>query len=426
MTLITNLTRSLQTAGAIVAAFLATAAQAQFGEAAGIAEAMQQDYLRRDIVLFEQGLNLDDAQRTIVDALYQDYEQAFNDGLAGMRKNIEDMREELQSQDVDRVLRRVFQPIEEWSVEKRALGDQFLENVKVVLTTEQQEQWPRFERFLFREKYLPRGQISGESLNLFHVVRDLRLNDPQTQHMQPTLDEYDVTLDQALRNRQKAFTSSQSDMLKSFSEQNPQVSLAILQRQIEVRVAVRNVNDQYIVRLAEVMPDDRRAEFKQKALERAYPRIYRPTPVQNIFAAARDLEGLDGSTRSAVAELEASYLSELAAVNTEWFNALRRWEPDEQRKRAEAFAQRMSGQQPAQIEDPTRELSVRRDEVARNYAKQLQGIMSADQFAQLPGAMRWAETPADPKGTPEAMPTGEPAPKQMSPGVKGEGDGDER
>jgi hypothetical protein len=424
--LITNLKRSLRLACACSAMCLATTSYGQFGEAAGIAEAMQQDYMRRDIVLFEQGLNLDDAQRTIVDALYQDYEQAFNDGLAGMRKSIEDMREELQSQDVDRVLRRVFQPIEEWSVEKRALGDQFLENVKVVLTTEQQEQWPKFERFLFREKYLPRGQISGESLNLFHVARDMKLNDPQTQHMQPTLDEYDIALDQALRNRQKAFTSSQGDMLKSFSEQNPQVSLAILQRQIEVRVAVRNVNDQYIDRLAEVMPDDRRPEFRQKALERAYPRIYRPTPVQNIFKAALELEGLDSGARSSVAELEAAYLAELAAVNTDWFNALRRWEPDEQRKRAEAFAQRMSGQQPAQIEDPTRELSVRRDDVSRNYARQLQSLVSPEQFAQLPGAMRWTQAPADPKGTPEAMPTGEPAPRQEAPGEKKEPAGDER
>src|SRR5688572_21882164 len=148
-----------------------SAAHAQFGEAAGIAEAMQADYLRRDIVLFQQGLTLDDSQRAIVEALYADYEQAFEDGLARMRKRIEDMREELQSQDVDRVLRIVFKPIEDWSVEKRGLGDQFMENVKVILTPEQQEQWPKFERFIYREKNLNKGTLSGESANLFYIVR---------------------------------------------------------------------------------------------------------------------------------------------------------------------------------------------------------------------------------------------------------------
>ena len=46
---------------ALIAGLLpASTARAQFGEAAGIGEAMQQDFLSRDIVLFSQGLNLDD------------------------------------------------------------------------------------------------------------------------------------------------------------------------------------------------------------------------------------------------------------------------------------------------------------------------------------------------------------------------------
>jgi Spy/CpxP family protein refolding chaperone len=403
MQIIRNLKR-LTLAAAIVLPVLAVSpARAQFGEAAGIAEAMTADYFRRDIVLFQQGLNLDDAQRDIIDALYSDYEQEFEAGLARMRQRIEDMREELQSQDVDRVLRIVFKPIEEWSVEKRGLGNQFLENVKVVLTPEQQEQWPKFERFLFREKHLSKGTLSGESLNLFHVVRDMQLTEPQNVQVQQVMDMYDVELDEALRNRQRALIGDQRDMLKSFSEQNSAVSLAILQRQIDMKVAVRGVNDRYIALVTEAMPQDRQHEFRQKALERAYPRIYRPNPVQNIFKAAKELEGLDPTMLEAVTVLENGYLTELTPMNDRLAETLRGWEPREERLRAEAFAQRMAGQQPGEIVDQTRDGFMTRDELGRSYVRQLRGILTDAQFAQLPGGYRWADMPGETKPqTPES------------------------
>ncbi len=408
MHILTSIRRFLLASTIGISLLIGAGAQAQFGEAAGIAEAMQPDYLRRDIVLFQQGLNLDDTQRDIVDALYGDYEQAFEDGLAAMRKRIEDMREQLQNTDVDQVLRIVFKPIEDWSNEKRGLGAQFMENVRVVLTPEQQEQWPKFERFLFREKQLPTGHLSGESLNLFNVVRDMKLTAPETEHIQVTLDEYDVNLDTALKARHDALTSNQSEMLRSFAEQNSAVSLAILQRQIDKSIAVRNVNDQYILALADVMPDGRHDEFRMAALERGYPRIYRATPVQSIFKAAKELEGLSSETLASIVALEGQYLAELKTINEELATATRQWEPDEQRLRAEAFAKRMNGQQPEEIQDRTRDLFLRRDDISRNYVRQLKALLTEEQFAQLPGGYRWADMPAEVKpGNAEAMPTGE-------------------
>ncbi len=383
---------------------LAPAASAQFGEAAGIAEAMTPDYFRRDIVLFQQGLNLDDVQRDIIDALYVDYEREFEIGLANMRDRIENMREELQTQDVDRVLRLVFKPIEEWAVEKRGMGTQFMENVKLVLTPEQMAEWPRFERFIFREKNLSKGSLSGESLNLFYIVRDMKLTEQQMSVVQAVLDEYDVELDMALRGRQNALIGDQRDMLKSFSEQNAAVSLAILQRQIDMKVAVRNVNDRYIEMVADVMPPDRAEEFRQKALERAYPRVYRQTPIQNIFKVARELEDLDSEVQRAVISLEMQYLSDLAPLNERLSDAVRQWEPREERLRADAFAQRMAGQQPMEIEDQTRSLFTLRDELGRNYVRQLKGLLTDTQFAQLPGGYRWADLPGEVKQVdPETM-----------------------
>jgi hypothetical protein len=382
---------------------LAMPASAQFGEAAGISEAMVQDYYSRDLRYFAEQLALDDAQRSIVESLYVDYEQEFNEGLARMRKRLEEMREQFQANDVDQVLRMVFKPIEEWSVEKRAMGDVFLDNVKVVLTPEQQEMWPKFQRFLYREKHLAKGRLSGESLNLFQIVNDMGLNPLEMQGVQPTVDEYDIALDAALRARQQAMISSQSDMFRSFAEQNPTVSLAILERQVQLSVNVRGVNDRYVESLALVMPEAKSAEFKQKALERAYPRVYRPTPVQAIFTAAKELPGLEPTLLEAIVSLEAAFLSELRTMNAQLAVLVRDWEPREMRLRAEAFARRMTNAQPEPIEDPTREAFQNRDEMSRRYVRQLQALLTAEQFASLPGAYRWVDNTAEGRPDPSAQ-----------------------
>jgi hypothetical protein len=143
------------------------------------------------------------------------------------------------------------------------------------------------------------------------------------------------------------------------------------------------------------------------ALERAYPRIYRATPVQQIFKSAKSLENLDSVTLEAIVALEARYVADLVAINTELAAATRQWEPAEQRLRAEAFAQRMAGMQPEEIQDKTRDLFLRRDDLSRDYTRQLKGILTDEQFAQLPGGYRWADLPSEAKPVNQAMPTGD-------------------
>jgi Spy/CpxP family protein refolding chaperone len=375
----------------MVILFPARTAHAQFGEAAGIGEAMQQDFLSRDIVLFSQGLNLDDTQRVIIEALFTDYEQAFDAGIERMKAKLEGMKDQMTSDDTARVLKLVFAPFTEWGIEKGKLYEQFLQNVQVVLTPEQMQKWPAFERSLYREKNISRGQLSGESLNLFYVLRDMKLDDKTAASIQPVVDEYDIALDQALRARQNAKIDPNNPMLAALAEQDSQKRNDSLMRLLAYQIRIREVNDEYIEKIAAALPPDLAITFKADALDRAYPRVFRETQAQRIFRVAKELEGLDPTVLNSVIELETAYLAELSVVNQQLHDALRKHEPEEIRQRAEDFDRRMGGQQPEQREDPTRELFARRDDLARRYIKQLQALLSPEMFDQLPGAQRWIE-----------------------------------
>jgi hypothetical protein len=114
--------RGVVTAAIGAAMCISAGVRAQFGEAAGIAEAMQPDFYKRDVTLIAQELKLDSTQRVIVDALFEDYTAAIDQGIEKMKGRFEEMRDQFQTDDARRVLRLVMQPFKEWAPEKTKIG----------------------------------------------------------------------------------------------------------------------------------------------------------------------------------------------------------------------------------------------------------------------------------------------------------------
>jgi hypothetical protein len=372
-------------------------APAQFGEAAGIAEAMQPEYFSRDIVLFADGLNLDETQRLILESLFHDYTSEFDAGVAAMHERFEGMKDELQQQsgDKDKILGMVFKPIREWSADRQVLGAQFLENLRLILDDRQLEHWPQFEQQLYREKQLHRGRFSGESLNLFYVIRDMKLPQTVIDSLDAELRGYSDALHQALKSRETAMLTTQADMLDSLQSQDTSKSMDAIKRQVKARLAVRAVNDNYTQIITSALPPEFAAHFSSAALADAYPRVYRPTPYQRIFDEAYEIKGLDDDMRKAVRELQMAYLTELSLVNNETVGLLKAYEPEEYLDRAEAFSARLDERAHRQINDPVRPMLQRRKELGRKSLENLKALLGEERFAQLPNAERWLRAPRE-------------------------------
>ena len=376
------------------AMLVTTPAQAQLGQAAGIAESTTPEYFRRDLQIFVEGLDLDDDQRLMLEGLFEDYVADFDAGFANVQKRIEDLRPTLQSADKDEVIKLVFQPFIDWFGERDRLGAGFLENVRTILSDEQRAGWSQFERRLRREKTLGQGTLAGEKLDLFDIVRDMRLDAETADRIQPAMDAYGLALDQALRARNAALRDGKITMVQSIQEQQHAASLQTLQQQIDLRVRVRDVNLESIESIAAALPVPENGVFRSTALTKAFPRIFRPTPAERILDAALKLDGLDESVEGDIFGLQQAYLAELDPLNATLLRMTREHDPRAEIMRAEAFAARMAGERPARIEDPTRSHFQHRDEVGGTYVTLVQDMLSSEQFATLPGAARWINTNA--------------------------------
>ncbi len=406
-----------------------SAAPAQFGLSGGMVDAFRPAFSSRDIQVAVDMLKLDETQRFIVETLFEDYETGFRTGVDGFRDQVAELRNTIDpnSPDPTQVLKAVFGSMKTWRDESKRLADQFMQDLKALLNQEQLAAWPAYERKLFRLKYLNGGQLPGESLDLTTLVIDLKLDDVQDDKVKPLLDQYEVQLDDALHRREQYMQTSQDDLLEAIQVKNYTIGEEVAERQIELRKGVRDVNEQYTVMIAAVLPPDVGQGFVRSIREQTYPRIFRKIPAERAFEAALKLEGLDPKTHQAVESLAKAFTTEIDAFNEHVMQLARNFKPEELKYKVTVATRQLSGAEAPKLEDPTRDATAKRNEIANRYMEQLKSLLTPEQFAGLPGAKRWAEPdetqqlPADIQAAKERILNrsageGESVPRAVAPG----------
>ena len=102
---------------------------------------------------------------------------------------------------------------------------------------------------LIREKSLPKARLSGEGLNLFLIVDEAELPEESLATLDPILDEYEVVLDQAIRRRDEVVATTSAQMYRAIQEGDTPGAMRTMERQMQARTALRDVNELYRVRL---------------------------------------------------------------------------------------------------------------------------------------------------------------------------------
>ncbi|MHC4427056.1 MAG: hypothetical protein ACYS0D_00430 [Planctomycetota bacterium] len=380
---------------------VAAPAPAQFGLQSGFQDAFRPGFTGRDVQMAVEMLELDSSQKFILETLYEDYQEEFRTGVNTFRQSITDMRSTLGTDpgqaDPSQVMRIVFGSMEDWRKEAQGLVEQFTEDLQGLLNEDQAALWPAFQRRMYRQKYLNNGQLSGESLDLLAAVRDMKLDAPVEASLHPILEEYEVRLDHALRQREDYVNRTQGDLLQAIQTEDPTVGIEVGQRQADLRKVIRDVNETYAARIVEALGGEVGQRFRTEVLKMTYPRVFRTTQVERIFMAAKRIEGLDEDTLTAVMQLEAQYLGALAGFNEQLVSITRSFEPAELQNKVEVAAARMSGASVERLTNPTREKFQERRDMGNRYVEQLKSLLTPEQFAALPGAGRYA-SPGDLKG----------------------------
>lgn len=356
----------------------------QFGSRRGFQR--EPEYTTRDIQLAVDSLKLDETQKLIVQTLFEDYRDAYRDSKAGFFQRIENMRDQLvELNDQQELLRIVFGALGEWQANNERLSEQFIQDVQRLLSEDQQELWPPFEHKMYRLKHLKNGKLSGERLDLFVVMKELDLAEPEMQEVDPVLRAYEVELDAALHRREEQSKSSQGQALELFQNDGKNAGVILAGREIQLHKSVRDVNERYVQSVAAALPQEHRPSFLEKVHMRSFTRVYRPTVAQRTLKAAKELEDLAEDILIAIEELEMRYLIELGVFNERIVGLIKEKEPQQILHKAKAQQAKITGQSIERPEDHVKTEFAKRRAMGQRYIDQLKALLSPEQIALLPG-----------------------------------------
>ena len=388
-------------------------AAAQTGRRAMFTEAFRPDIMQRDIALLVTSLQLEEWQRPIMEALLEDYMTSFNTGVEAMKDKMKAAAEAVTqagAANADQVLARTMEPLNAWRQEKERLSEKFMSDVKSQLGPQQLERWPAFERAVRRERLLPEGELSGESVDLFALVTRMQPTSTEDEAIRGTMSAYEMALDDALRSRLDRAKQLRPSMEQAMAAREVDRQADIQDQLMQASIAVREVNDRAIEAIAGAF-GERGSAFRSMALGAGYPEVFRAHPVMLLMQQARKLDSLTDEQAQQIDVLMTEFAGVVDEADMRLLAVVRDDEPKAPRRRLKAAAERRAaggaGTSGPRPEDPIATARAERDRAGDPFRERLMAILTPEQQEQLPGGPR-ATPKADGAETPVKT---EPAPK---------------
>jgi Spy/CpxP family protein refolding chaperone len=267
-------------------------------------------------------LGLTGDQKAAAEALLDGYQESFATLAGEARDKMQEMREAMRAEMADNgpnpdAFRKMGAEMEKFRTSREALDKTFFNDLKAVLTPAQVENWPSVERMHRREQSIGRGVISGERVDLFRVVDDLKLNDDALKPVRPVLDEYAVELDRELATRNAAYDAVQNKVREMF-QGGAEVDLTkVFDDGRAAGTRVREVNRRYARQIEGLLPEISQPAFSEAVRRASFPLIYRETYGARAIAAAAEMTELDENQKATVLTIRESYTRDLTAINKE-------------------------------------------------------------------------------------------------------------
>lgn len=375
-------------AGAIAtAAVIAVPAWAQFGQGRPQDdELFRPQVTRRDVTAMVDLLKLDEMQRDLVTSLLEDYQIAFRADAEKIQAQMDDIRREMEATGDRRDWRTMMRPLREKRAEMTRISDRlkesFVTDVQAVLSAEQVELWPAYERRVRRLTLLPRGRIAGEGVNLFDVVEVVQLDAAARLAIEPLLDEYDLRLDSALVRRESEREKIADEFREMMRDGNIVRALDLAGRERKMRTAIRDLNEKY-ARLIEFELADPQP-FHEEFRLRAYPRVWHSTYVQRLFEAALALEEVEPNTLQAIEAMNERFQVRLRTINEGLQRITREHDATSIERRIGMIEATLQRRVVDRNDDPIRQGFNERSEYENRTRKQLESLLTEEQVALLP------------------------------------------
>lgn len=294
-------------------------------------DSFRPDLSARDLKLIIRVLGLGATEQQLLNDLYSGYAATLQNEGAAVREFVSTEIDRAEIMADSRLLDKAHKKIAEWQKRSEQIKKQFLEDLKSLLTREQEGRWPIVERELRRLRLIGDGRLCGENVDLVRLTEDVIGTAPLPE-VADLLNRYSNDLDKALQARETFL----ADKRKEFDEtrkSEPKRAKAIWDDAQRVRGAVREVNERYARQLGAAMPADKKEEFEGKVFDLSYKPVTKATKAEQYLKDAAGLDSLTADQKSQVAQIKAKYETQrrelLVKAAKGWRDFEAEWLPDD-------------------------------------------------------------------------------------------------
>jgi Skp family chaperone for outer membrane proteins len=322
---------TLRTLAACVLLALAPAALAQSGSMSmglyGGDDSFRPDLSSRDLKVIVRVLHLQpEAEKALMD-LYAGYDGSLQNEGAAVKDFVNEHIEKAEIMQNTDLLGPAHAKLAKWRERSEQIKKTFLEDLKSLLTTDQEARWPIVERELRRMKYVGSGKLCGESIDLVRMTEDVLGKESPPQELADLLNRYSDDLDHAMVARQALLDEKQKDYEEK-CKSDPKAAEAIWKDVQHARAAVRDVNDRYVRLIAAQLSPDKAADLSRKYFDQSFRPITKPTRLDDYVKDVGELKTLTPSQESVFKTIKAKYETDRRAVQERQAKAWRDFEMD--------------------------------------------------------------------------------------------------
>lgn len=347
------------------------------------------DITSRSIEAYGRMLGLDKDQIEAAKVLHEGYQEANRVLGEELEEKFTKAQEKMQEQDFQGFQQDMMKAAREGEERRRTIERQFFADFRAMLTPEQDEKWPRVERHRRREQMMRIPVTAGSSADVITVYERATRGTPQAEpsgEVAAMLERYEVDVDKPLAELQRFSEEEQRRMMEDGGRQMmPDFNRIqeMMKQMYERGAAVRDVNRDYVRRIAPMLEGDVRARFEEEFARRSFPRVYRKPHVVTQMEAAQGFEDLTPEQKDALDAVLAGYRRDVSGLNEAWAKAIEEQEAKAGGTMGVMMTGFMGGGEGAQAVSDARK--ARRDLDSSTEAR-LREILSDAQEQRLPPA----------------------------------------
>ncbi|MDX2146255.1 MAG: hypothetical protein SFZ23_01935 [Planctomycetota bacterium] len=327
-------------------------------------------------------------QQAAINDIFAGFQEEFQLQAAALREEMDKARADFRENQDWTVFRAAGEKARQFGITRDEMEKTFWTDVQTVLTDEQKPAWATFERGLRREQGMSRGLLSGESVDLVTLVREMELSPESRAKVQPLLEQYEADLDRELQARKAAHeevTSAAQKLLEGSNfmamaqdEAKQAEADKLIEKARSASLRVRDLQRRFARQIEGELPENARSAFSAEINKQAHPRIYRPTRAARMMDAALGFNDVTPDQRTQIADLRGSYERDLGTLSKDMVAETEKMETTF--SMASVSGMMRGGWEQSAMAGLMR----RRGDLNRGVEAKLKAILTPDQIERLP------------------------------------------